>query len=76
MEMNQRGLNCRVWLGSADAGVQINLQGVEQAAAASASHCGNDEDGVLRCDDLTDAQYAGSPLGPAWRGLLALAKPC
>ena len=26
----QRGLNCRVWLGSAAAGLQLNLQGTEQ----------------------------------------------
>ena len=30
----QRGLNCRVWLGSADAGLQLNLQGVLGDAAA------------------------------------------
>ena len=53
----QAGLNCRVWLGSAEAGVQLNLQGLEQSKSASASHCGNDEDGRLVCDDLTDAQY-------------------
>ena len=53
----QRGLNCRVWLGGPDAGMQLNLQGVEQSQAASSSHCGNDDSGVLRCDDLTDAQF-------------------
>ena len=53
----QMGLNCRVWLGGPDAGMQLNLQGVEQSASASSSHCGNDDNGVLRCDDLTDAQY-------------------
>lgn len=53
----QRGLNCRVWLGSASAGLQLNLQGTEQAAAAAASSCGNDEDGQLQCENLSDAQF-------------------
>ena len=53
----QRGLNCRVWLGGADVGMQLNLQGVEQSRQASDSHCGQDDAGVLRCDDLTDAQF-------------------
>ena len=52
----QRGLNCRVWLGTARAGLQLNLQGTDQATAAAASHCGNDENGVLQCSDLSDAQ--------------------
>ena len=53
----QRGLNYRVWLGGADVGMQLNLQGVEQSRQASDSHCGQDDAGVLRCDDLTDAQF-------------------
>ena len=53
----QRGLNCRVWLGGADAGLQLNLQGIEQSKTASSSHCGNDDNGQLVCDDLSDAQY-------------------
>ena len=53
----QRGLNCRVWLGSAVAGLQLNLQGAEQAAAAAASSCGNDENGQLQCENLSDAQF-------------------
>lgn len=57
VEHGQRGLNCRVWLGSSRAGVQLNLQNVEQSDSAAASSCGNDESGVLRCDDLIDAQY-------------------
>ena len=59
VEHNQRGLNCRIWLGGGGAGLQINLQGVEQARAASASHCGQDDSGVLRCSDLLAAQCAG-----------------
>jgi hypothetical protein len=31
----QRGLNCRVWLGSAVAGLQLNLQGTEQVTLPS-----------------------------------------
>ena len=54
---NQKGLDCRVWLGGADAGLQINLQGVEQAKQAASSHCGNNDRGELVCDDLIDAQY-------------------
>ena len=46
-----------MWLGTAAAGLQLNLQGTDQATAAAASHCGNDENGVLQCDDLTDAQF-------------------
>ena len=53
----QRGLNCRVWLGSAAAGLQLNLQGTEQAAAAAAKGCGNDENGKLTCENLSDAQF-------------------
>ena len=53
----QRGLNCRVWLGSAAAGLQLNLQGGGEAAAAVASSCGNDEDGRLQCGDVSDAQF-------------------
>ena len=44
------------WLGGADAGMQLNLQGMEQSKQASASHCGQDDAGVLRCDD-PDAQF-------------------
>ena len=62
----QAGLNCRVWLGSAAAGVQLNLQGLEQSKSAAASHCGNDEDGRLVCDDLTDAQYNVALGSTAW----------
>ena len=84
---NQQGLDCRVWLGGADAGLQINLQaraptsshprapmtsldllrprtisrtelqGVEQAKKAAASHCGQNDRGELECDDLISAQY-------------------
>ena len=53
----QRGLNCRVWLGGADAGLQLNLQGLEQSRVAASSRCGNDESGNLQCDDMSDAQY-------------------
>ena len=56
-EHAQRGLNCRVWLGSAEAGLQLNLQGSEQAEQAASSSCGNDENGVLQCDRLSDAQF-------------------
>jgi len=62
----QRGLNCRVWLGSARAGLQLNLQGMEQAAAAASSNCGNDENGQLQCENLSDAQFnvaLGSQVG-------------
>ena len=62
----QRGLNCRVWLGSASAGLQLNLQGMEQAAAAASSNCGNDENGQLQCENLSDAQFnvaLGSQVG-------------
>jgi hypothetical protein len=62
----QRGLNCRVWLGSAMAGLQLNLQGMEQAAAAASSNCGNDENGQLQCENLSDAQFnvaLGSQVG-------------
>ena len=62
----QKGLNCRVWVGSARAGVQLNLQGVEQSRVAAASHCGNDENGVLQCSDLTDAQFNIALGSPAW----------
>ena len=62
----QRGLNCRVWLGGADAGVQLNLQGSEQAADAAASHCGMDDAGQLRCDELIDAQYNIALGSTAW----------
>jgi hypothetical protein len=34
----QRGLNCRVWLGSAAAGLQLNLQGTEQVISLSPSY--------------------------------------
>ena len=34
----QRGLNCRVWLGSAAAGLQLNLQGIEQVISLLASY--------------------------------------
>ena len=34
----QRGLNCRVWLGSAAAGLQLNLQGTEQVVPLLASY--------------------------------------
>ena len=37
--------------------MQLNLQGIEQSKSASGSHCGNDDNGQLRCDDMTDAQY-------------------
>eukprot|EP00964_Phaeocystis_antarctica_P078655 scaffold48929_cov42-Phaeocystis_antarctica.AAC.1 len=37
-EHAQRGLNCRVWVGSAEAGLQLNLQGSEQAAQALPSY--------------------------------------
>ena len=57
VEHAQRGLNCRVWLGSWAAGLQINLQGMEQSQSAAASHCGNDENGMLQCEDLSNAQY-------------------
>ncbi|KAL1519122.1 hypothetical protein AB1Y20_003386 [Prymnesium parvum] len=53
----QRGLNCRVWLGSAAAGLQLNLQGKEQSDAAASSSCGNDENGQLQCENLSDAQF-------------------
>ena len=53
----QRGLNCRVWLGGADAGLQLNLQGLEQSRVAASSHCGNDDSGNLQCNDMSDAQY-------------------
>jgi len=62
----QRGLNCRVWLGSARAGLQLNLQGMGQAAAAASSNCGNDENGQLQCENLSDAQFnvaLGSQVG-------------
>ena len=62
----QRGLNCRVWLGSARAGLQLNLQGMEQATAAASSNCGNDENGQLQCENLSDAQFnvaLGSQVG-------------
>ena len=34
----QRGLNCRVWLGSAAAGLQLNLQGTEQVITLLSSY--------------------------------------
>ena len=43
----QAGLNCRVWLGGAAAGVQLNLQGLEQSQSASSSHCGTVKVAVL-----------------------------
>ena len=45
-----------MWVGSAEAGLQLNLQGSEQAEQAASSSCGNDENGVLQCDRLSDAQ--------------------
>ena len=46
-----------MWLGSARSGMQLNLQGTEQAAVAAASSCGNDENGQLQCENLSDAQF-------------------
>ena len=40
--------------------------GTEQSAAAASSHCGNDENGVLQCSDLTDAQFNIALGSPAW----------
>ena len=53
----QRGLNGRVWLGSATAGLQLNLRSDEQARQTASSGCGHDEEGVLQCADLSGAQF-------------------
>eukprot|EP00965_Chrysotila_dentata_P056504 1874710-Pleurochrysis_carterae.AAC.1 len=66
VEHRQRGLNCRVWLGDAAAGVQLNLQGIEQSRKAAATSCGNDESGVLQCSDLSGAQYNVALGSKAW----------
>jgi len=62
----QAGLNCRVWVGSALAGMQLNLQSSEAAASAAASSCANDENGRLQCSDLSNAQYNAALGNEAW----------
>ena len=47
-------------------GAGLLLMMTVQAEQAASSSCGNDENGVLQCSDLTDAQFNIALGSPAW----------